>query len=139
MKWEMCMTLLQAINCKFVPNLGLKRDNPTIGAGRRRCDARLGLFGLLAAAFLVAGSAPASTAPNDVTCESGDVCRIVKTRLPLRVLPRVNSNIYRDKDSNSPVIEANVPAFVPLFVFDRAAVSYDDPIRPRGWFRVGKT
>jgi hypothetical protein len=90
-------------------------------------------------AALLAPSSMAAPASTEITCEPNDVCRIVKTRLPLRVLPRVNSNIYQAKDPDSPVVEANVPAFVPLFVFERTDVSYADPIRPSGWFRVGKS
>jgi len=39
-------------------------------------------------------SSPAVAASSDVVCEPNDVCRIVQTRLPLRALPRVNSNIF---------------------------------------------
>ena len=105
----------------------------------------LGLSGALAAAVLIqagaallAPSVSAAADSADVTCVANDVCRIVKTRLPLRVLPRVNSSIYQDKNAGSAVVEANVPAFVPLFVFERIDVSYADPLRPSGWFRVGK-
>jgi serine/threonine-protein kinase PpkA len=120
----------------------LRRRNPVeIGtAGRTRLAARLiGMAAVLQVCVaLLASTATPAAADAEIACEPNDVCRIVKTRLPLRVLPRVNSNIYQDKDGGSPVIEANVPAFVPLFVFERSDVSYADPIRPSGWFRVGK-
>src|SRR5262249_18782570 len=67
------------------------------------------------------------------------ICRITKTRLPLRALPRVNSSVYLEKDVESAVVEANLPAFIPLYVFERVDISYDDPIRPKGWLRVGKS
>src|ERR1700693_5360980 len=51
-----------------------------------------------------AGHAVAADA--DVTCEGKGVCRMTKTRLPLRVLPRVNSSIYEAKDANSRVVES---------------------------------
>jgi hypothetical protein len=98
---------------------------------------------LLGAAVTAAGwasmSAPAVAEESDVICQAGDVCRMVKTRLPLRALPRVSSNIYQEKDANGPVVESNVPAFIPLYVFERIDVSYADPIHPKGWFRVGKS
>src|SRR5438128_9765559 len=81
---------------------------------------------------------PAAAADPDVICEAKSVCRMAKTRLPLRVLPRVNSSIYEARDANSRIVESDVPAFVPLYVFERIDVSYADPIRPTGWFRVGK-
>src|SRR5690349_4429 len=90
---------------------------------------------VLTAGWLVA-TAAAVAADADVVCEGKSVCRMVKTRLPLRVLPRVNSSIYEARDSNSRVIESDVPAFVPLYVFERSGVSYADPIRPTGWFGV---
>src|SRR5262249_57455948 len=100
----------------------------------------IGLGGALVGG--VGARAPGATAApapgGDIVCEAKDVCRMVKTRLPLRVLPRVNSSIYQAKDARSPVVEADVPAFIPLYVFERIDVSYADPIRPTGWFRVGK-
>src|SRR5262245_42915181 len=92
------------------------------------------LAGLALTIALGAIPSPVVAASSDVTCEPNDVCRIVQTRLPLRALPRVNSNIFQEKDTNSTVVEANVPAFIPLYVFERAEVSYADPIRPTGWF-----
>jgi hypothetical protein len=94
--------------------------------------------GLIAAVIFGAGLSHAR-AEGDIVCEANDICRIAKTRLPLRVLPRVNSNVYQAKDAKSQVVEADVPAFIPLLVFERIDVSYADPIRPAGWFRVGKT
>src|SRR5215813_10362274 len=107
--------------------------------GRRRSTtAAILLASAIAAAAWASMSVPAAAEASDVVCQTGDVCRMVKTRLPLRVLPRVSSNIYQDKDSGAGVVEANVPAFIPLYVFERIDVSYADPIRPKGWFRVGK-
>jgi hypothetical protein len=102
---------------------------------RRGLSSSLAAF--VALSFLWLGS-PAVAADAEVICEGKGVCRIAKTRLPLRVLPRVNSSIYEAKDAKSRVVESDVPAFVPLYVFDRSDISYADPIRPTGWFRVGK-
>jgi serine/threonine-protein kinase PpkA len=97
-----------------------------------------GALAVAAAGWLAGLSLPASAADPDVICEARSVCRIAKTRLPLRVLPRVSSSIYESKDPNSRVVESDVPAFVPLYVFERSNVSYADPLRPTGWFGVGK-
>lgn len=128
-----------------------------VASPRKSAWSRLARTGLMAGLLLTAGSAgalaqtdnegltgdaPATAtggAEPEVLCNAGDVCRMTKTRLPLRVLPRVSSNIYEGKDTSSKVIEADVPAFRPLFVFERVDVSYANPNNPTGWFKVGKT
>lgn len=77
--------------------------------------------------------------PNEIECKSGDVCRISATRLPLRLLPRVQANIYAAADKSSALVEGNVTPFSPLFVFARKDIDYSSPTRPKGWFQVGKT
>lgn len=84
------------------------------------------------------GWAQASLA-DGVECPERDICRIKQTRLPLRVLPRAQSSIYEGQDKGGKIVEANVEAFVPLFVFKRSNISYANPTRPQGWFQVGKT
>lgn len=93
------------------------------------------LAALVVLSFIWPGSAGAAGGAEAI-CAGKGVCRIVQTGLPLRVMPRVNSSIYETQDVNGRVIESE--RFVPLYVFDRIDVSYVDPMRPTGWFRVGK-
>lgn len=83
--------------------------------------------------------AQAPPAADGYACDGKSACRDAKTRLPLRILPRAQRNLYSEMNDTSAPLEANVTAFVPMYVFERHNVSYADPIRPQGWFRVGKT
>lgn len=87
----------------------------------------------------LAALAQAPAATDGYICDGKSVCRDAKTKLPLRVLPRAQRNMYTEMNDTAAPAESNVTAFVPLFVFERQNVSYADPIRPQGWFRVGKT
>lgn len=98
----------------------------------------VGALALAASVGLVFSTLPAA-AIDDIVCKANDVCRIAKTRLPLRVLPRVSSSIYEKMDTASPVVESDVPAFNPLFVMERVDVNYDDPENATGWFKVGRS
>lgn len=97
---------------------------------------------LLGAAMLAAslgtGRSSAQQA-NDVECKPGAACRVVKTNLPLKILPRPQSNIYQKKDTTGPVVESNVPALQPLFVFERSDIDLTDNLNPKGWYLVGPT
>ena len=96
-------------------------------------------LGLVLATAGPAAAQATAAAVDGYICADKDVCRNEKTRLPLRVLPRVQSNIYERMDKGSKVVQSDVAAFVPLFVFKREKVSYADPLRPEGWFQVGPT
>lgn len=76
-------------------------------------------------------------ATGDVECSPGKACMVVKTNLPLKVLPRPLSNVYQKKDANGPVTESNVPAFQPLYVFERSDIDLTDNLEPKGWYLVG--
>lgn len=77
---------------------------------------------------------------QDIICDASAVCIEKDTQLPLRVLPRPFSNIYREKQAdNASIAVANVPSFHPLYVFAREAVDLRDPANPKGWYRVGNT
>lgn len=96
---------------------------------------------VLAAAltWIFAAGAVAQTA-FDIRCEAGKACREAQTLLPLRALPRPNSNLYDGKDAAAGhVVAENLPAFRPLFVFARDGVDVSDPAAPKGWYQVGST
>ena len=62
---------------------------------------------------------------EEYACESGKVCRERATSVPLRVLPRSFSRIYEGAEEDSVKYE-NVPAFHPLYVFQRRGFDSTD-------------
>ena len=60
-----------------------------------------------------------------------------KTFLPLRILARPFSNIYKAADEKSPVVEENVSVFQSYYVYTRPAVSTTGTTA-EGWYEVGK-
>lgn len=60
-----------------------------------------------------------------------------KKFLPLRVLARPMSNIYKERDENSVIVEENVPVFQNYFVYTRPDHSILDT-EAKGWYEVGK-
>ena len=98
--------------------------------------------GELSALEGTAGHADAATqSPDDgIVCQPGAVCLEAATQLPLRILPRPFSAIYREAAvSEDAVVLANVPAFKPLYVFDRQGLDLSLPSDPRGWYQVGRS
>ncbi len=84
--------------------------------------------------------AEAGEGPADVVCEEGAVCREAATRLPLRVLPRPFTRLYREpRAAPETVARGDVPAFHPWYVFERRDLDLSDPAAPRGWYRVGRS
>ena len=87
------------------------------------------------------GSAAAAATPtvNDgIRCEGAGPCMELSTQLPLRALPRPFSSLYRDAQAAADgVVRANLPAFKPLYVFERKGLDLSDPTEPKGWYRVG--
>ncbi len=59
-----------------------------------------------------------------------------KTFLPLRVLARPFSNIYKKADEKSPIVEENVPVFQSYFVYTRPKTSIT-ATKAEGWYEVG--
>jgi len=99
------------------------------------------LFPLSLIALLAAPLAGASAAVDElanIECDGGEVCRIVETRLPLKLLPRPFAVLYKDQ-SGSDILNDNIRAFYPLYVFAREGVDYSDPDNPKGWYQVGPT
>ena len=87
------------------------------------------------------GSAAAATTPtveDGIRCEATGPCMELSTQLPLRALPRPFSSLYRDAQAAADgVVRANLPAFKPLYVFERKGLDLSDPTEPKGWYRVG--
>ena len=84
------------------------------------------------------GAAALAALDDGVSCSAGAPCIETTTQLPLRVLPRPFSNMYREAAvDEASVVRANVQAFHPLFVFDRQGVDLSVPSDPRGWYQVG--
>lgn len=87
-----------------------------------------------------AAEAAAFALADGVACEAGAVCMETATQLPLRVLPRPFSKLFRDAAADDgAVISANMPAFHPLFVFERRALDLSATADPKGWYQVGRT
>lgn len=77
---------------------------------------------------------------DGIACEAGAVCMETATQLPLRVLPRPFSKLFRDAAADdAAVVSANMPAFHPLYVFERRALDLSAPADPKGWYQVGRT
>jgi hypothetical protein len=58
-----------------------------------------------------------------------------KKLLPLRVLARPFSNIYKDKSIESGIVQSDVPALQPFYVYTRP--SAEDMELESGWYEVG--
>ncbi|MDY0222613.1 MAG: vWA domain-containing protein [Desulfobacterium sp.] len=82
-----------------------------------------------------------ATPPDDgIVCKPGGLCIEAVTQLPLRILPRPFSSIYRDATaSEDGIVLANVPAFRPLYVFERQNLDLSLASDPRGWYKVGRS
>lgn len=77
---------------------------------------------------------------DGIACEAGAACMETATQLPLRVLPRPFSKLFRDAAADdAAVVSANMPAFHPLYVFERRALDLSAPADPKGWYQVGRT
>jgi serine/threonine-protein kinase PpkA len=71
-----------------------------------------------------------------VACDGETVCREEGTNLPLMVLPRAFTHLYQEADL-SRVVQENIPAFMPLFVFSREVQSVlGAGGRPEGRYQV---
>ena len=88
---------------------------------------------------LLAGQVLAGLPP--IQCDGRSVCREEGTGLPLMVLPRSFSHVYRSQAVERVAVE-NIPEFVPLFVFQRTAeqtplyqVARSEQGPPIGWMR----
>jgi len=95
-----------------------------------------GADALEGASAVQAGTAP--VVADGVQCEGTGPCIETVTQLPLRVLPRPFSSLYREAQASADgVARANLPAFKPLYVFERKGLDLSNPTEPQGWYRVG--
>lgn len=94
-------------------------------------------FALLAAPALL-GATPALADLSDVECSVPDqVCIVTTLGLPLRLLPKPQSNIYIQPDENSAQQPGGVEAFSPYYAFEAIDVEFTSDLDATGWFRVG--
>ncbi len=73
-----------------------------------------------------------------IDCREG-LCRQTVTRVPLKVLPRPNSSIWKERAIDGEVVVPVAPALSPLFVFAREGVDEADADGTKGWYKVGPT
>ena len=86
------------------------------------------------------GHAGAAAPDDGIVCQPGAPCLEAATQLPLRILPRPFSAMYREAAaSEDGIVQANVPAFKPLYVFDRQGLDLSQAADPRGWYQVGRS
>jgi serine/threonine-protein kinase PpkA len=115
--------------------------SPLEGDGGREGADLSALEGEGAAAVALAPAKAARPSLNAaaIQCPGGDApCLEAATNLPFRVLPRPFSHLYQGQQAtNDQVVQANVPAFRPLYVFAREGVDLTLPTEPAGWYRVG--
>ncbi len=77
---------------------------------------------------------------DGIICPQDSVCLEEETQLPLRILPRPFSHIYsRPQADEEEIVQANVPAFHPLYVFARQGLDVSDPAAPSGWYQIGQS
>ncbi len=77
---------------------------------------------------------------DGVACQPAGLCMETATQLPLRVLPRPFSHLYQEMTaSEDGIVLANVPAFQPLYVFNRHGLDLSRPAEPSGWYQVGRS
>ncbi|MBB3192403.1 vWA domain-containing protein [Halomonas cerina] len=86
-----------------------------------------------------AGAEPEARSTDDgIDCQVEGPCIEKATGLELRVLPRPFSHLYGEAQAEADaIVQGNVPAFRPLYVFERSDVDPAQPDSPQGWYRVG--
>lgn len=83
---------------------------------------------------------PAQPIDDGLSCPGDSPCIETATQLTLRVLPRPFSNIYQEPVADGgAIVQANPPAFRPLYAFERRDIDLRQGAEPRGWYRVGRT
>lgn len=88
---------------------------------------------LMSATLVMTGSARSGTAPAQ---EKRTPLKIEgKQSLPLRVLSRAFSKVYKAADVNSGTVAENVPAFQSYFVYDKKGAAND--LDQQVWYEVG--
>src|SRR5688500_11478748 len=93
---------------------------------RHRHHVVLGALLMLVCTFLLLARGETSRKPVTVSEDS---------KLPLRVLARPLSHIYRNQDAKE-IVKENVPTFQSYYVYRRSELVRGDT-RPQGWYEVG--
>ncbi|MBM9514881.1 vWA domain-containing protein [Desulfogranum marinum] len=92
------------------------------------------------AIILLAALLPVYLLPGNILAESKETDKRVplkiegKDVLPLRVLSRAFSNIYKDPSDQSTTVEENVSAFQAFYVYDK---QLKGDLEESGWYEVG--
>jgi serine/threonine-protein kinase PpkA len=103
---------------------------------------RRGRYVVLVSLLLVVCGLPAGSwaqekrAPVLVEVKRRPIMVEGKTFLPLRVLPRPFSNIYKEQDPAKGTVDENVPTFLPYYVYTRPEVKATGA-EITGWYEVG--
>jgi hypothetical protein len=80
------------------------------------------------------------TLDDGIACQPMGPCIETATQLPLRVLPRPFSHLYSEmRADEGGIISADVPAFKPLYVFNRQGLDLSHPAEPGGWYQIGRS
>ncbi|MDL2267280.1 hypothetical protein LJC46_04745 [Desulfovibrio sp. OttesenSCG-928-G15] len=83
------------------------------------------------------GAVPQAAAPE--AAAPGEKRKPVKINddsvLPLRVLTRAMSSLYKEPNENSAVVQSNLPTFSPYYVYTRPGG--EDRALEKGWYEVG--
>lgn len=113
-----------------------------MNAGTSTADALEGAAAMPADALegTAAGSADALEGGGamPIACDGNRPCIERATGLPLQLLPRPFANLYADREASPDrLVQANLPAFRPLYVFAREGIDHSDPAAPAGWYQVG--
>lgn len=86
-----------------------------------------------------ADASPETRSRDDgIDCQGEGPCVETATGLALRVLPRPFSHLYGEaREEADAIVKGNMPAFRPLYVFERSGVDPSRPDASEGWYRVG--
>ncbi len=111
-----------------------------ISAGGADLDDLEGDYGHPAHTTGASSTSPAPPSDDGVSCPGDSPCIETATQLTLRVLPRPFSNLYQEPVADGgALVQANIPAFRPLYAFERRDLDLREGAEPRGWYRVGRT
>lgn len=96
-------------------------------------------------ALILLVSMPVVSLATELEYSDLDTTKVIEKRVPikiegkkilsLRVLARPFSNIYADKDLESAIVQSDVPAFQPFYVYTKP--SAEDLELESGWYEIG--
>lgn len=93
---------------------------------------------ITANAFFIISKASFAISPYE--CDGGkNACSFTDTSLPVRVVVRPASSLIDEASEDAGVLNSNLPAFRPWYVYDSVGIDYTDPKNPKGFYQVGVT